>query len=521
MCDSTLRLVTSAFIGLLFFSICCVPANGQQVDGHWNISPTKINIMVGSERRLQALDDLAQEQHGLMWSVNDPELAEIYEDNDRAVLTANAVGTVRVTASLGSETRYLDIKIWPAIQRLPPETTNWGIDPIGRDVGDFPAVPTPGGPHIYSLEQTPQGSTYLRAFEGDGIQTWTWLMPEQTHDVELVCGDWLGGAVISANRADSYTLYVVGRDGKLRWRHDSDGVRNSLAISTDHLLYLLSQSRDGISARLDVFDEAEGTENFQISIPASYEKQTGVRRESSGFVCNSGTVSTPEPTAVSHVIVNMDGYAYLAFTQKTRSLEVANCTAGAIVAPNKVRRTGDDRLFLWQIHQDGSHRDSEVESVRGDDEAARLGDEFFPTPSIVTDNMNGTLIPVRVLHSNGAAPDDFVYRVSEHGELMYKFPLPKYSSGKLHDEMVIGTEDTGFATRGGTLVAFNIRTGKETWRWNSPDSGISVFAALADGGCAVQTSSDLIEVQDGVEAKLIMHGKAMASWQGQMFRKRE
>jgi hypothetical protein len=40
-------------------------------------------------------------------------------------------------------------------------------------------------------------------------------MPEKTHDVDLVCGDWLGGALVSANRSDSYTLYTVGNDGKL------------------------------------------------------------------------------------------------------------------------------------------------------------------------------------------------------------------------------------------------------------------------------------------------------------------
>jgi hypothetical protein len=56
-------------------------------------------------------------------------------------------------------------------------------------------------------------------------------MPEQTHDVELVCGDWLGGALISANHANSYTLYTVGKDGKLRWRYTLVGARKGHAYN--------------------------------------------------------------------------------------------------------------------------------------------------------------------------------------------------------------------------------------------------------------------------------------------------
>lgn len=516
---STRRVLFFVLFVLNFVLPPCPLCYGQQTGSHWNISPQGINITVGSERRLQALDSIAQEQHGLIWAVDDPELAEIYENNGIAVLTAKAVGTVRVTASLGGETHSLDVKIWPLMLRLPGGTTNWGTGPIGRDVGDLPAVPTPGGPNIYSLEQAPEGSTYLRAFASDGIQTWTWLMPEQTHNVELICGDWLGGAVISADRDDSYTLYVVGKDGKLRWKHTSEGVRNSLAIGTDHLLYLMTQSQGKTSANLNIFDEADGTAKFQFAVPPSFEKQTGVIRNGSNFICSDSANSAALPIAVTRVIVNMDGYAYIAFTRRARSLAVSSCKTGTAVASSKLKRTREDRLILWQIRQDGSHRESEVETVREDQEIAKADDEIFPTRAIVTDNMNGILIPVRVSHSSGALPDDYVYRISDQGELLYKFPLPKYSTGSLHDEMVIGTDNTGFATRGATLVAFSIKTGRELWRWNSQSTDITVFAALADGSCDVQTPTELVDVQEGGEARVVMQGKAMLDWQGQMFRK--
>jgi hypothetical protein len=514
-----LLCLRNAVLTLGFVALSCPQLRAQE-DTAWRISPEKINIMVDSKRPLQVLDDTAQELHGAVWSVDDPTLAEIQKADGHVVLHPKAVGTVRVSASLGNETRYRDIKIWPEMQRLPAGTTNWGMHPIGRDIGDLPAVPTGDGPDIYSLEQTPSGSTYLRAVENNGIQDWTWLMPEKTHHVELVCGDWLGGAVISANREDSYTLYVVGKDGNVRWKHTSPGVRNALAISTDHLAYLLSQARDGTSAGLAVFDEGQGTEKFELLIPASHENQASVRREGSKVVCTSESVSTPAAAVVSRVYVNMDGYAYVAFTQSERTLGTAKCIPGSAVDPAQVHLTREEGLFLWQIHQDGTYRSTVVESFRGDQPLAAPIDSLSPTHAIVTDNMNGTLIPVQVSHSGGAAMEEFVYRVDAGGDVIYKFPLPKYA-GTLHDEMVIGNNNVGFATRGGILIAFDVRTGKETWRWDLHTPEISVFAALANGGCAVQTPTALVEVEDGIESKEILKGKAMMNWQGQMFRKTE
>jgi hypothetical protein len=60
--------------------------------------------------------------------------------------------------------------------------------------------------------------------------------------------------------------------------------------------------------------------------------------------------------------------------------------------------------------------------------------------------------------------------------------------------MVLGEIDLGFATRGGILIAFNVRSGKEIWRWDSGTIDISVFAALANGACVVQTATGLVEV---------------------------
>src|SRR5208283_1692314 len=77
-----------------------------QEDSGWRISPENINITMGQDRPLQLLDDSAQELHGAVWSVDNPELAEIEQDGGRVVLHPKAVGTVRVSAALGGEERF-------------------------------------------------------------------------------------------------------------------------------------------------------------------------------------------------------------------------------------------------------------------------------------------------------------------------------------------------------------------------------------------------------------------------------
>jgi outer membrane protein assembly factor BamB len=507
-------------MGFTTLSLCRLIA---QEDSGWRISPEMINLQVGDDRRLQLLDEVAQELHGAVWSVDDPDLAEIREADGRAVVHAKAVGMVRVSAVLGPEERSRNIQIWPESKPLPGGTTNWGVHAIGREIGDLPAVPTGDGPHHFALEQTADGRTYLRANADDGIQVWTWLMPEATPDVEFVCGDWLGGAVISANQGGSFTLYAVAKNGKLRWQHTSLGLRKGLAISLQHSVYLLSQFLDGTGANFKSLDERTGEEKFDLPLPPSSETWVGIRAEGPNFVCTGRAVTHLFPIYTTRVHVNMDGYPYLAFTQSDRTMGISTCTPGSTVNPSQISSSRNDALVLWQIHPDGTYRSTIVEATKSEQQGTPLLPGVSPTGAIMTDNMNGLLLPVRLSHGlgvNGPAEvvAEFFYRIDPDGKVVYKFPLPKYS-GPLHDEMVIASNDLGFATRGGALIAFNVRTGKDLWHWESNAPEISVFAALANGGCLVQTPTALVEVDSSTSAKEVAKGRFMLDWQGRLLRK--
>lgn len=432
----TLRMIVLALGCIVLFPF---RVSAQDNPG-WRISPEKINIQVGQDRRLQLLDDLAQELHGAAWFIDDSTLAELQEDDGRAVLHAKAVGTVRVSATLGQQTRSTEIRIWRETEPLPAGTTNWGVNPIGREIGDLPAVPTGDGPHLYSLEQTADGSTYLRAGDDDGIQIWTWLMPEKTLDVELVCGDWLGGALVSANRADSFTIYAVGKDGKVRWQETIPGLRKGHTLQS-RLAYLLSQSVDGTASQVTAFDELSGERKFDLAPPPSSE--TFVTGGKEGTESDWPARSLPRPRSfVSKLFGNSDGFTYLAFTQSQRKLSIPECSSPGTVSSPQRLLSRDDHLVLWQLHPDGTYRRTIVEVSNA---LSRSAATPVPTGAIIPDGTDGLLLSVRMsrdLHTTGRnlGADEFIYRVDRQGDLVYKLPLPKYT-GSLHDEMVLGQEN--------------------------------------------------------------------------------
>lgn len=509
-------------LAVAFASLGLCQLSGQE-DSGWRISPEKINIQVGESRRLQVLDDLAQELPGAIWSVGDSDLAEIQEEDGRAVLHAKAAGTVRVSAALGQGTRLREIRIWPALQPLPVGLTKWSVHDIGRSIGRvIPSVPTAAGEREFFLQQTASGSTYLRTLDEDGIQVWAWLMPENTRDVELICGDWLGGAEVSADRADSFTLYAIGSDGKLRWEHSAQGSRKALAISPADGVLLISQSVDGTAANLERIDEQTGEEKFNDAIPSSYDEQAGVRKEGAKFVCTPGTIDTPSRVYVSRVIVNMDGLPYIAFALNSTKLGISSCNSGSNVDPSQMYRSRESELVLWQLQPNGTSRSTVVEAIRNEQPFSAPSTIVLPTGAIVTDNMNGILLPVRWRHdpspgNPSGAEEEFIYRIDPAGNVVYKLPVP-LSTGHENDEMVIASNELGYATRAGILIAFNITTGKDLWRWDSKTPEITVFAALANGGCMVQTPSALVEVDSPDNWKEIARGKFSVDWMGHLLR---
>ena len=515
------RLILVLAAAALATVVTSIRLAGQEETG-WRISPININIQAGAQRPLQVLDDNAQELAGAEWSIDDTALASIREEKGQAIVDAKAAGTIHVTAAIHGEKRTREIVIWPQDRPLPTGTSAWGTHPIGREIADIVAMPTGNGPNTFSLEQTPAGRTYLRGVREDGIQSWAWLLPEDTRDVDLVCGDFFGGALISANRPDSYTLYTVGQDGATRWQHKLPGRRKAHAYTLTHVIHILSQSSDGQAARLTGFNEQTGDRKFELAVPPSEWHLTNLKKAGDRLSCAPDTTSIPVPTAISGLFVDPNGLAYLAFAQSEWTWGSPPCRANAAPDPHKVIFSTNDRLVLWQIHDDGAVRSTTLEETRQSLPLSESSAVSAPTGAIIPDGLDGVLLSVRkspaALTADQKRPaEEFVYRLNPEGAVVYRFNLPRYE-GKLHDDMVLGEDGLGFVARGGALVAYNVPEGKELWRWTSPQP-VEILAALHDGACLVQLPSAVFRVASPTDARKVLDGRVMMDWQGRMYRK--
>ena len=117
-------------------------------------------------------------------------------------------------------------------------------------------------------------------------------------------------------------------------------------------------------------------------------------------------------------------------------------------------------------------------------------------------------------------PKELIYRLDPDGTVVYRLSLP-VSDGPLHDEMVLGENNLGFAARGGLLIAFDVQEGKEAWRWDSNTRDLEVYAALAGGSCLVQTPAALLKVDNATSSKEVVKGRAMIDWQGRLYVKHD
>ena len=274
---------------------------------------------------------------------------------------------------------------------------------------------------------------------------------------------------------------------------------------------------DGADVRLDAIDSQTGDVKFELTVPASRQQLVNLKRRGTESVCSPGTASPK----VEIGVVNNDGFAYLAFSQKDQTLSTGACRPGSVVEPREVTVSYSDRMVLWQIRPDGTHRDTVFEETAGTHSLAQPLPAATPAGAIIPDGLGGVLLAVRRSENvfggkTPRLPKELVDRLDGEGKLAYKLSLPEFE-GPLHDEMVLGEKNLGFATRGGTLIAFDVELGKELWRWQSSSPEIEAFAALADGSCLVQTESALVAVADSTNSKVVAEGRGMLDWQGRLY----
>jgi hypothetical protein len=164
---------------------------------------------------------------------------------------------------------------------------------------------------------------------------------------------------------------------------------------------------------------------------------------------------------------------------------------------------------IVDIHEDGTSSTSEVEENVEEGNAEETWIQAsVPTGDIIPgEEGTGNFLAVRRTKQQwrGTGPgsiEEFQYRISDDRNVIYRFPVPVSPFGA-PSTMLLGENDFGYTTRGKTVIAFNTKTGKEIWRWESTKSVVLACAALKNDEVMVYEGDGYTILKDGqaVETK--------------------
>jgi hypothetical protein len=447
-------------------------------------------MIVGRDQPFQILDENGVELSGADWSIDSTEAAELELDSAASpVLHAKAAGTVRIIAALEGHVEEEEIRVWPL--QLPQGSEKWRIHSLGVNLKILPAFPTENSDvDLFSLDQNERG-TYLRGYSTQGMQRFLWVLPEAERKVKIVCGDFLGNAILAVSHDASYVLYVVGSDGVLKWRKEFSGILNAYTVGTENILFLFNQPTDRSTGTIVGVDEVTGKEQFRIELPGSNGDYSGLRNLGSKVLCG-GSADGSLPIHASRMFINIDGNAYIAFTQYAHSVTTSACQENTVVDEDKMTVSTDDRLVLWRIHPDGTFVSYILERMQFENVAYGAPLTLVaPTGEIIPDGLGGVLVSVRrtqvaAFKQKVESAEEFIYRANPEGEVVYHLKLPPYE-GALHDGMVLGVGNTGFATRGDIVLKFDVVSGIELFERKLPGTEAEVLYSTAVGGVVVRS----------------------------------
>ena len=280
-----------------------VPPSGTRTTV--SITPSLMNLLVGSTRSLQALDVNGIPIHGLTWAVTDSTVTSLSTD-DPPILTALAPGHVTITAGDGSA----DITVYSEAG-LTPGTVIWSNPGDGSGVTKIvPAVPSATGvADVFSF----QASGNVQAIASDGTVAWTANIGQAS-----AMPDFQGGLVVmddySIKKLDgltgqSYPAYTYAQPPCFPNQHQgcSDYSAAVLAHTDGTIFALEADSVIGI-------DPTTGQSKFRV--PMEH-----------GNTDVYGRILGDVNPSVRSMIVAGDGYAYASYLYRRATQTTTNSSS--------------------------------------------------------------------------------------------------------------------------------------------------------------------------------------------------
>jgi len=474
------------------------------------VSPTTVNMVVGDTQQFTAVDDQGRPRSDATWSVSDATLASISSDSS-PVLTAIAVGQVTLTATVGGVSAQAQVNILSGAV-LSAGTTRWSAPSTpGFTVQQIvPAVPSAGGPGLFSIELDSSNDALVRALTTDGQQLWVAQLPLQGGAQAMA--DANGGVLVKilANPGsylpDYHLVDLDAQTGSQKWVHDSGydvfAFSGETTVRDDGTIFKL-EIYQGQQALLAISGDTGATVLAYLP-PAGTFTSPYV----DCTVAQAPTISTLSPPTTG-----ADGNVYSIVT-KTDVLAPGCSYAGSFT----------QTLELLQVTPDGNvsftpvHKETSVQTF-GSSYVAEYYLRLLPNPyfasqetyyyqpipqlqafHVIPDGQGGLLVPYELAEFGTGTTPSYQERIAHvvGGSAENDFALALQPTNSAQEfPMVLGEGDGVYATDGQTVTAFGAE-GQAYWTYTSqsPTCYSAYFSGAACGSILASTSDGGVAIND-------------------------
>ena len=463
------------------------------------VTPGPISMLIGQQQSFTAVDQTGTRRPDATWSVSDSTIASFVSGSPNTLLGV-AAGQVTLTATVGSVSGQTTVTV-PSGTSLPAGTMLWSATPFLDYVAQkiVQAVPTAGGPDLYSIEEGSEPGLLVRAFQSDGTQLWQSVAGSSyTNGLGFTnaLGDNSGGVLLlgTAYGASSDTAVVLDFDpvkGSQKWAYSATGsFVSDAAVGPDGTVYIVEQVLTTLSTGegesygyLDAISASTGSLVSQTQLPYSTFEMNCLDYQQPYIQYTAGLHGSP--------MVGPDGSVHLEVESRQYVQD-----GGCELDPHATY-SYSEVLSLLQIPPGGSAQLQTLNSYSATD-----GSAPYSTPGdVIPDGQGGVLASwLKVVPGSADQYGPYPLTIADVGPqgvsqadisslAFYADPDPFGNVFNLPDDnLVLGDNNTAFVTDGATVVAFNPSTLQTTWTYSSTGGGLSFVAATGGAGVAINDS---------------------------------
>jgi hypothetical protein len=292
----------------------------------------------------------------------------------------------------------------------------------------------------------------------------------------------MGGLLLLQRSASAGALVDIGHtDGEESWRYTSPGrLFPEWTVNYESDIGIVEMLSSPPSTALLVLDGNTGSVRFRVPFPTSSTRI-------SNFKCVQGNeVLNMRSSPAGSVFASSDGNMYV-------QVEVLNESTSASCGSASGSHLYENTLSLLKITPEGEANWRVFAQIHSDGNSAFHPQQRLFAGESIPDGLDGVLAAWTHFYAGvkgGEKPhtEACLTRLSPSEQHDFVLPMPSWIpavTGLFYENMVLGENDTLYATDKRSLVSFHIPSGEVKWVRRPPNGGVDIQHATSGGGILV------------------------------------